>query len=128
MLDISNNNIITMTRGDYVKIPLKLFYSAHDKLTNINYYINKHDKIYFAIMEHNQSFEDAIVKKVFSASDVRDDGSILVELEGIETEYLTPGEYFYQVKMLRKIVWKETEDNEGRPETIIGKTKFIIID
>ena len=130
MLQISNDNILTMTRGDAEKFALHIFYGIYDKLTNIPYVPNRFDKVFFAIMEPNQSFEHAIVRKVYDASEAIDikNGKLWIELDGVDTEFLMPGDYYYCVKLLKKNAWKKTEDYEGRPETIIQKTKLTIVD
>lgn len=136
MIQISNNNQIIMTRGDSDIIPVHLYYGMErDYLTNNTYYINKNDKVFFAIMEPNQHFEDAIVKKVYLIKDCgsktydKQSGTLYVRLDSSDTEWLVPGDYYYQVKLLKKKAFDENQpDNEGRPDTVIQKTKFIIVD
>lgn len=136
MLQISNNNQIIMTRGDSDIIPVHLYYGKErDYLTNNTYYVNKNDKVFFAIMEPNQHFEDAIVKKAYLIKDLdgrtydKQSGTLYVRLDSSDTEWLMPGDYYYQVKLLKKDPFNENQpDYEGRPDTVIQKTKFIIVD
>lgn len=129
MLDITNNNIVTISRGDTVTVPLHLFYGIENKLTNLAFFMNRTDKVYFAVCEPNQSFEDAIIKKIITYDEVdKKNGVIPIKMEGTDTEFLHPGTYYYIVKLLRKPVWKEVPDEEGTLSTVISKTKFIIID
>jgi len=128
MLQVSTNNIITMTRGDSVTIPLELFYNTEERLYNNPYYINVYDKVFFAIMEPNQPFEDAIVKKIYTYSDLQSDGTINIELISADTEFLHPGDYYYTVKILKKSAEEETEDSTGSVETVIQKTRFTLVD
>ena len=128
MLQVSTNNIVTMTRGDTVSIPLDLFYNVEDRLYNSPYYINVYDKVAFAIMEPNQRFEDAIVKKIYTYDDLQSDGTINVNLISADTEFLLPGDYYYTVKILKKSVEEPTADSTGSVETVIQKTRFTIVD
>lgn len=128
MLQVSTNNIITMTRGDDVTIPLDLFYNTLERLYNNPYYINVYDKVFFAVMEPNQRFEEAILKKVYTYEDLNSDGTIDVVLRSVDTEFLLPGDYYYTVKILKKPVEKEVADSEGQVETIIQKTRFTLVD
>ena len=93
MLQISNNNQIIMVRGDSDIIPVHLYYGKErDYLTNNTYYVNKNDKVFFAIMEPNQRFEDAIVKKVYPIKDLdnrtydKQSGILYVRLDSSDTE------------------------------------------
>jgi hypothetical protein len=91
-----------MTRGDTVEIPLHIFFN-NPSFRNIAYFPNIHDKIYFAIMEPNQPFEEAIVKKIYEYNDVDQlTGVVNVKLDSYETEFLAPGNYYYTVKILKK--------------------------
>lgn len=127
MLDISNKNIITMTRGDNETIPLKLFTDNYKK--KYIFFPNQNDKIFFALMEPNQTFENAIVKKVFGYKDVdKENGVINIKLDSIDTEFLASGDYYYTIKILRKDSWKEEDDDQGTVETLVDRTKFIIVD
>ena len=128
MLDISNNNIITMTRGDTQTIPLYIF-TDNSKLTHYAFFPNINDKIFFAITEANQKFEDAIVKKIYYYNDVdKATGRIDVKMESYDTQYLVPGTYYYTVKLLRKSPWEDEDDDRGTVETVLDKTKFVLVD
>lgn len=127
MLDISNKNIITMTRGDNETIPLKLFTDNYKK--KYIFFPNRNDKIFFALMEPNQTFETAILKKIFGYDDVdQENGVINIKLDSIDTEFLASGDYYYTIKILRKDSWEEESDDQGTVETLVERTKFIIVD
>lgn len=136
MIQISNNNQIMITRGDSDTIPVHLYYGKErDYLTNNTYYVNRNDKVFFAIMEPNQRFEDAIVKKVYCIKDCdeltydKTSGTLYVRIDSADTEWLAPGDYYYQVKLLKKDPFNDDQpDREGRPDTVIQKTKFVIVD
>ena len=127
MLDISNKNIITITRGDTETIPLRVFTDNGER--KYSSFPNKNDKIFFALMEPNQIFETAILKKAFWYTDVdKENGLIKIKLDSLDTEFLAEGTYYYTIKILRKDPLKEEDDSQGTIETLIDRTKFIIID
>ncbi len=81
------------------------------------------DELFFAIMEPNQVFENAIVKKYIDSSNyVKDSyGNPLVVLEPNDTLLVIPGIYAYQIKA--KI---NNEHNLIEVHTIIPRTKFVL--
>lgn len=98
MLGISNKGIIHLTRGDSMRAPL--FINNGTDTAPIRYNLTPDDIIYFAIMEPNQSFENAIVKKVFTIADeMTEHGDLWIKLNPADTEYLLPGKYFYTIKL-----------------------------
>lgn len=99
MVDISNNGFITVSRGDTFSIPL--FINNGSQTDMIRYYIKKYPKanIYLGVMEPNQKFEEAIIKKKFNhSSPINKYGDLVVKFESKDTEFLTPGRYFYSIK------------------------------
>ena len=133
MFHQSKNGIITLCRGDTFSIPL---YINLGTAVNPNYYIlQKHldkqgeeiarDYVYFAVLEPNQKWEDAIIKKRMSYDDIdfNYDAPIL-HFYTDDTEYLKPGTYYYQVKLQR--CPESTSDGFEHVDTVINRTKFII--
>lgn len=134
MIDISNNNIITMSRGDNEKIALHLFHGTNDRLTNYSYFPNKNDKVFFGLMEPNQPWEKAILRQVYTVPEIeelnknfRKDGKMIIKLRSVDTEFLLPGTYYYMIKLLKKDPMRETPDEEGWVETVIEKTRFVLV-
>ncbi len=120
------NNTVELTRGDSAIIPLSVFYSKPN-LINISYFPNRYDKIYFSVMEANQSFENAIIKKIYTYDDINQQtGIIKVKFDSIDTQFLKPDTYYYTVKILKKGLDSNLEDSMGRIETVISNTKFVI--
>lgn len=118
MLDISNNGIIRLTRGDSMKVPL--FINNGTDMSPIRYTLNSNDTVYFAIMEPNRPFEDAILKKVLTAEDeMTDQGDLWIKLDPADTEHLLPGKYFYTVKL--KTI---TDDGKYTVRTVITEKEF----
>ena len=71
MLSISKNNIITFVAGDSVDGYLFIDCTSDSESTDYKYILDPDDEIYFSIMEPNQKFEHAILKKVFRYDDWR---------------------------------------------------------
>lgn len=118
MFHICKNNNITVTRGD--SFALDIFVNVGTSFEPELYELRGEDKLYFGLMEPNQPFEFALVRKVYSAADFNQEtGMVHMEFEPEMTEYLMPGTYYYMIKL-------QTED--GEVSTVISKTKFIILD
>lgn len=118
MFDINSNGIIRLTRGDSMKVPL--FINNGTDMVPVRFVLNSSDTVYFAIMEPNQQFEDAILKKVFTVNDeMTDQGDLWIKLDPIDTEHLLPGKYFYTVKL--KTV---ADDGKYTVRTIITEKEF----
>ena len=120
MVNIDLNNQIWITRGDTGSFPL--FLNAGNDLYPIRYEFQLEDEVYLGVMEPNQPFENAILKKKFTFNDLNDDGDIVVKFKHDDTKCLLPGKYFYQIKA--KFINKET--NEFEVHTVVQKTQFII--
>lgn len=120
MLEISRNGIITLNRGDSFILEIDL--NIGTPVDPILYYMKDEDKLYFAIMEPNQPFEHALVRKEFTKEDQKEDGDVVMTFSSTDTEFLLPGRYYYSVKLLRK------EDENEYIDTVVSKTQFIIID
>jgi hypothetical protein len=118
-LDISNNNVVRLTRGDTFTVPI--FLNKGTALKPLRYVLKEGDEMYMAIMEPNEPFECAIVKKVFTKEHLNEFGDVLIELEPKDTECLVPGKYYYQVKA--KFI---KENNKEVINTVVPKTEFWI--
>ena len=126
MLDVSKNGIITLSRGD--SFYLNIFVNLGTELNPIPYRLKEGDKLYFALMQPHQPFENALIRKEATIADM-DEQTDLVKFSFTSemTEFLMPGNYYYMVKLLRANNGESGEENES-VDTIISKTKFIIID
>lgn len=120
MADVDTNNIISINRGDTFYVPL--FINAGSDLKPIRYKITDKDKIYLGVMEPNQPFEDAIIKKAYTLDSVNKHGDVVICLDHEDTRCLMPGKYFYQIK--GTIYNQKLEKYEV--VTIIQKTEFWI--
>lgn len=119
MIDIDSNNRIAVTRGDSFSAPL--FLNKGTDLKPLRHILGEAEEIYLAIMEPNQSFENAIVKKVYNKDNLNKYGDVLVEIEHDDTRCLIPGKYFYQIKALFI-----DENGKQKVNTVVQKTEFWI--
>ena len=77
---IAKNGIINLMRGDSFTTPIKI--NLGSKLRPIHYRLGPSDKLYFGLMEPNQAFENAILKKVFDHTSPQDgEGNTLLTLK-----------------------------------------------
>ena len=114
---IKKNQVITMTRGDSFSFSVEL---KTGKFPNIERYIlEEGDILLFGLMRPNQHFECAFIKKEYGY----EGGTLKVTLQPEDTIDLEPGVYYYQIKMLYK-----DEAGEVHVDTVVQKTKFIIVD
>lgn len=123
MFSIAFNGIITVNRGDSFSFPLTINFGS--SLNPDTYVLGIRDKVYFAIMEPNQPFETAIIKKVFTSADLNDDNTIQIKFSPKDTEYVLPGKYYYQIKLQR---FNSSDPDDYDVDTIIDKTQFFILE
>lgn len=112
-------SIINMFRGDSLDIPLDIRNGSAMHYEQYN--LTDSDTIYFGLMEPNQKFEDAILKKVLTISDIDNDGNLIVKLKPIDTVDLLPGKYYYSIKL------KQNSDNFYNVYTLLKETEFWIL-
>ena len=124
MMRIAPNYIITMNRGDTAVIPLEL--NLGSAAYPEYYELKDGDFVYFALLEANQKWENAILKKTLSLEDYDSQLHIVnIRFEPEDTEYLLPGNYYYQIKLFRSA--DNTEDKFDHVDTIIDRTRFTIL-
>lgn len=111
------NNIIEVNRGDSFTI---------DFLINLGspvfpdyYHLEAGDKVYFGLMEPNQPFEFALIRKVFNGENQDADNILHMDFVPTDTEELLCGRYYYSIKL---------EKANGDVFTLLPKTKFTIFD
>lgn len=122
MYVITKNKVITINRGDYASFMINL---TIGKFPNEKVYpLKEGDILFFGLMEPNQHFENAFLKKELHYDDYDVEGGMLkLVLNPEDTIELVPGVYFYQIKLLR-----EDSDGEVIVDTVIQKTRFNIVD
>ena len=121
MVDLYNTGKIQMTRGDSVDIPITI--NQGTAIDFIPYQITDYDTLYFAVMEPNQKFEDAIIKKKITKETAKFDyrGNLIIQLESKDTENLITGQYYYCLKM------QTIYADQNIVQTIISNNDFYII-
>lgn len=120
MFRVSSTKIIEITRGDSFMYPL--FINVGTEMCPERYLLKDGDVVYFAVMEPNQKFEDAILKKVYTAADEETpDGDLIINLNSEDTQHLHSGKYYYTVKV-------KFSDSELPVQTIIENREFWILD
>lgn len=123
MFNISYNGIITVNRGDSFRLPLMLNYGTN--LEPIHYKLCPKSVVYFAVMEPNQPFENALIKKRYTADDVDSDGNVVIRFRPQDTQCVLPGKYYYQVKLQR---FNSTDPEDYETDTVVDKTLFFILE
>lgn len=104
-----------MYRGDTFIFPLEI--RLGNNLDYCLYNLEDSDEIYFAVMEPNCKWEEALIRKKFYGSSLKVIPQIVLPSE--DTEYILPGTYYYQIK-LRK--------STGEVVTLLPRTFFRILE
>ena len=77
MFNMGANNSISVNRGDTFSIPL--FINVGSEYDPEQYAFPGDGEIYLGLMEPNQLFEDAILKKKYDSSNINEEGNIVIE-------------------------------------------------
>ena len=131
-MNTTQNNIIVVTRGDSLEFKLAPITLGE----YLKYELQGDDTLYFGLMDPGQSFEDALVRKVYTAEDFATIEDFVLELDPEDTLDLIPGKYFYALKLqLDHTEFRPTSDGYNYESvevnkviTLVNKTKFIIND
>lgn len=115
----SNNNIITINRGDTVDYTFTI--NLGTKRFEDKYTLTAGDSLYFGLMEPNQPFEHALLRLEFTEADNDEDGNVKIHLDSSMTENLLSGRYYYSIKLRQAVL-----DGEDKVTTLIPNTKFAI--
>lgn len=115
-------NIIVLTRGDTFDFDITIYDELYGSYFNT---AQDGDIIQFRLMFPNQPYEEAILKKEFIIKD-NPYGRGTFVINHTDTINLTPGVYYYAVKLIRP--GQNTDSGEDEVVTVIDKTKFIIND
>jgi len=120
---IHKNNNIVLVRGDSFDFTV---YIEDDSIDSQEYILQNDDVLYFGIMDPNQPFECALVRKRYTVDDLDSEGHITIVLDPEDTEDLIPGVYYYSVKLHK--LKNTSEEHIDKVITVIQKTKLTIID
>lgn len=120
-------NIIVMNRGD--SYPFTFYIEDKNSPDGI-YRLKNDDAVYLGVMDPHQLFENALIRKKFTAEDMDEAGNIRVEIKPEDTIDLYPGIYYYSIKLhkLSPANLELQEPEVDQVSTVINKTKFIIND
>lgn len=129
MFNISNNKIISLERGDSgkFKVTINLGSSISPEL----YELKDNDKVYFGVMEPNEMFENSLIRKVYTKKDLDEDGTLTIELNSKDTEYLISGTYYYEIKLEINSYEKRENNSEylvSNVYTIQPRRHFFILE
>lgn len=123
MFNLAYNGIITVNRGDSFSLPLVINFGTN--LEPMTYKLSGKTYVYFAVMEPNQPFESALIRKTYTIDDVDENGNVVIKFKPQDTQCVLPGKYYYQVK-LQRFNSEDPEDYEV--DTVIEKTLFFILE
>ena len=114
MSNISNTKIITITRGDTFSFPFtinvgsELYPQRYILSENSKLYLGVMFPLYLGVMSPNCNFENAIIKKVFTAdSEMNKDGDVIITFTPEDTICLNPSKYYYEIKLQLIVDGKE---------------------
>lgn len=120
MFNISTNGIVTVNRGDSFELPIKL--NIGSSMIHKEYVLQPGDVIYLGVMEPNQPFETALIRKKFTYEDLDEFNNITIRFWPEDTVCVLPGKYYYQVKI--QTIDSKTQKHDV--ETVVDKTLFYI--
>jgi hypothetical protein len=124
-----SNKIIKINRGDSCEFPVKI--TEKNDMSKPYLLVNNQDIVYFAILFPHQPFEKACSNQVWGYEATDQDpttGEITIKIEPNTTRHLTPGIYYYTIKLQRGGTLNIIDDDDDPIEvrTIIDRTKFIV--
>lgn len=120
-----STEIIKINRGDSFEFNIKV----QEKYSDTKYLLATTEAVYFALLYPHQKFEDAIFIKGYTLEDQNvNTGEVSIKITPNDTRCLTPGVYYYTVKLQRGGTLEAINDFDEPDEvrTLIERTKFII--
>ena len=113
--EITMNKLVYLNRGDTLDFPFLI--NEGNDLEPSPYILQDGEFLYFGVMEPNQPFEVALIRKKYDKDNQNEEGYINIHLDVDDTILLLPGTYYYEIKLQR--------GNEVK--TLVSKRKFIIL-
>lgn len=120
-MTISNNGIIKVNRGDSFHLSFNI--NVGNSLAPQYHKMEPEDTVYLGVMEPNQPFEVAIIRKKFTYADFLKVGANVIYFAPKDTQCLLPGKYYYQMKWERQL-----GDDKSEVTTFVDKTLFYILE
>ncbi len=118
MFTISLNGIIRVNRGDSFSFLVPV--NVGNNLISDIYMLTESDALYVGVMEPNQPFERALIRKKYTKDSQDENGNVVVRFTPDDTLNLLPGKYYYQIKLVRS-------GPETAVCTIVDQTQFFIM-
>lgn len=87
----------------------------------MRYILGENDRVLFGVMEPNMSFENALIRKVFTKEDLNENNDVEISFNAYDTINVVPGKYYYEVKLV------VGEEENGIVNTVIPKREFFIL-
>lgn len=126
MAFLSSNNIIITNRGDSFKFPVTIYSKDENNVSNL-YAMQEGDFLYVAVLEPNQKWENALIKKTYDYTKYEADGGyVMVRFTSEDTQYVLAGNYYYEIRLYRAP--QNVKDGYEAVDTILPRTKFTILD
>lgn len=123
MFQQTYNGIINVNRGDSFELSIPLNYGTN---LNPDYRpLTPNSYLYLGIMEPNQPFENALIKKRCTIEDMVNNRSVLIKFKPQDTQCVLPGKYYYQVKVQ---TFLSDKVDDYLVDTIVDKTLFYILE
>lgn len=114
MLDVSNNGIISIVRGDTVVYNFMI--NLGTVMMPRYYRLQKNEYLRFYLTEPNMNVDSNVIYKEYSIDDMNEDGSVNIKLSSDDTTFLEREVYYYTIKLIRN----------GEVDTLVNKTKFLV--
>jgi hypothetical protein len=121
-----STKILKINRGDSFEFTITM---PTTKNSTEPYMLKSSDAVYFALMWPNQRIDEAIIAKGYTLEDQDvETGNISVKLTPYDTRYLTPGIYYYTVKLQigGSLADMGATEEPDEVKTLVERTKFIV--
>ena len=134
MFTISNNNIITLSRGDVASTPI--FINWGTQLVPVRYRLQEYDELLFNLYEAAGP-NSLLLRKVYTSDDLNEYGDVVLHLDYDDTINLLAGQYYYEVVVIRRVVEDNAlyDDSSDEPVVVdevynvaVPRTKFFIVE
>ena len=99
-MTINNDGTISIDKGDIFYAPLFINGGTEEDPIRYSLLDNPNSKVYLSIMYPNQTFENGIIRKIFTIQDCNENGDVVVKVTSRETRQLMQGKYYYQFKLV----------------------------
>ena len=113
---ISKNGIVTLIKGDTFHIVMDL--NVGTPLQPLKFIMEDGDYVQFRLFRANNDWSNAVLIKQVTKDDLDNHGNAVFTFESEDTENLSCGTYYYQVKLFY------TRENNLRVITLMPRTKF----